>query len=133
MTRKIGALLLMIAVLAPSVSAEQTPAVPAEQRRVHPYKKAALIMIGIGALVSLAAANDVAGVEGPRFQSCVADAARLGERRDCLSERAPNPSLSAIGVGLIGGGVLVGLQRSPRTPAIQFGRGRLSVVSRISF
>jgi hypothetical protein len=130
-TRKIGVLLLVVAVLAPSVSADQPP--PAEQPRVHPYKKAALIMVGIGALVSLAAANDVAGVEGPKFQSCVTDAASRGERDDCLSERAPNPSLSAIGVGLIGGGVLVGLQRSPRTPSIQFGRGHLSIVGRISF
>ena len=90
-------------------------------------------MIGIGGLMSLAAAGGVAGVEGPRFQVCRADAASRGVHDDCLDERGTNPSLACVGVALMAGGVLVGLQRPARTPHIEFGRGRLSVVGRISF
>jgi hypothetical protein len=131
--REVVVLLLVFALLAPALAADQAPQPQAAQERVHPYKRAGLIMIGIGALVSLAAARRVAGVEGPRFQTCVAEAMSAGERNDCLRERAPNPSLTAVGVALIGGGVLIGLQRSPRTPQIEVGRGRLAVVSRVSF
>jgi len=134
MVKRICVLPLVLALLAPGLSADEQPAHgPAKQERFHPYKKAGLIMIGIGGLVSLAAAQRVAGVEGVRFQTCVADAANRGVRNDCASERGPNPSLAGIGVALIGGGLLIGLQRATRTPQIEFGPGRLSVVSRISF
>jgi hypothetical protein len=134
MMKHICVLLLVFAMLAPGLSADQQSAQgPAKQERFHPYKKAGLIMIGIGGLVSLAAVQRVAGLEGLRFQTCVADAANRGVRSDCASERAPNPSLVGIGVALLGGGLLIGLQRATRTPQIEFGRGRLLVVSRMSF
>ena len=134
MVRHISVLLLALAMLEPSLLADQQPAQPAAHpQHFHPYKKAGLIMIGLGGLVVLATTQHVAGVEGPRFQACVADAVNRGVGTDCMSERALNPSLAALGVALIGGGALIGLQRATRTPQIEFGRGRLSVVSRFSF
>ena len=132
MLRKIVVLLLVFAVSALRVSADELQTARPQQP-AHPYKWQGLIMIGIGGLMSLAAADGIAALEGSGFQACRADAASRGIGNDCLDQRVINPSLAGIGIALMAGGALIGLQRPARTPQIQFGRGRLSVSGRISF
>jgi hypothetical protein len=132
MARKIVGLALLFAMLAPAPGFAQPPA-PAAKETGHPYKRAGLIMIGAGALLSVGAMLGLAGIEGPGFVHCRADAVTRDVSNDCLDARAPNPSLVGIGVGLMGGGALIGLYRPPRTPQIQIGYRRLSVTGRVSF
>jgi hypothetical protein len=130
--QKTAVLLVVLALVATSASAGQPPS-PTPQQRGHPYKKAGLIMMGIGGLVAVTALQRVEGLEGIRFQACVAGAASVGAREQCSDERLPNPTLTAAGAALLGGGALIAMQRGPRTPQIQIGRGGLSVVAGFSF
>lgn len=130
------AITLVLTLLASSAFAGQAPVSPTPPtERYHPYKKAGLIMMGIGALVSVAALQRVGGLEGIDFQTCVAGAATAAAPDACADQRLPNPTLTAVGVFLMGGGGLLALQRATRTrtPEIRFGPGRVAVVSGFSF
>jgi hypothetical protein len=126
---------LVLALIASSASAGQAPVrSPAPPQRYHPYKKAGLIMMGIGALASVAAMRGVNGLEGIDFQTCVAGAPSSGLAHDaCSDQRLPNPTLTAAGIFLLGGGALLALQRATRTPQIRIGYGRVAIVSGLSF
>jgi hypothetical protein len=138
MVHKVLVSWLVLALLAPRLSADDSSRVlqgaPAPATAVgHPYKWPGLIMIGIGGLVSVAAALGAAGVEGASFRQCRADASQRGVNDNCRSARGTNPSLAGLGLGLIGGGALIGLRRPARTPQITIGRGRLFVSGGVSF
>src|SRR3954471_22212402 len=95
---------LVLMLLASSASAGQEPVSPTPPpERYHPYKKAGLIMMGVGALVSVAALQRVRGLEGIDFQTCLAGAAAPAAREACADERLPNPTLTAVGIFLMGG------------------------------
>jgi hypothetical protein len=139
MVHKVLVSVLIVALLAPPVSADEAArrlqsALPTPTRDAgHPYKWPGLIMVGVGGLISLAAMYGTAGIEGADFRSCRADAVMRGADNDCQRERLANPSLLALGVGLMGGGLLIGLHRPARTPHITIGHGRVSVSGRVSF
>jgi hypothetical protein len=139
MVHKVLVASLIFALLAPPLSADdssrplQSAQPPTTRESAHPYKWPGLIMVGIGGLLSVAAMLRAAGVEGGAFQSCRADAVMRGIDNDCKDERAINPSLAGLGVGLMGGGLLIGLHRPARTPRITIGHGRLFVSGRVAF
>jgi hypothetical protein len=139
MLHKVFVASLIVALLTPPLSADdtaprhQSAPPPTTRDSGHPYKWHGLIMAGIGGLISVAAMYGTAGIEGPGFRSCRADAAMRGVDNDCRSRLATNPSLAGLGVGLMGGGLLIGLQRPARTPQITIGHGRLAVAGRVSF
>jgi hypothetical protein len=127
-------LALLIDLLLPASSFAQNAAQqPAREERFHPYKKAGVLMIGLGAIASVAAVQRIAGLEGPNFQACTAAATTAIERAACPSLRTPNPTLSAVGVILISGGLLIALQRAARTPERRIGRGHVALAARIEF
>jgi hypothetical protein len=138
MVHKVLVSWLVLALLAPRLSADESSRVlQAAQTPVtqvgHPYKWPGLIMIGIGGLVSVAAALGAAGVEGVSFRQCQADAAQRGANDNCRGALGTNPSLAALGLGLMAGGTLIALQRPARTPQITIGPGRVFVSGGVSF
>ena len=138
MVQKVLVSWLVLALLAPRLSADDPSrvlqAAPAPVTQAgHPYKWPGLIMIGIGGLVSVAAALGAAGVKGVNFRQCQADAAQRGANDSCRGALGTNPSLAALGLGLMAGGTLIALQRPARTPQNTIGPGRVFVSGGVSF